>query len=101
MARAPTPASAKDYRLGVLSRSIAGIFGSYALASVASLALALTLPLDKRDAVQLSAIIAFLLYTGSVIWAFSTHTAAKAWMGIGWATLPFALLLLIAKDPLS
>lgn len=91
----------RGYLLGVLSRSVAAIFGSYALASLSSLALALVLPLDKRDAVQLAAMIGFLLYAGGVIWAFSTTTAARAWIGIGAATLPFLLLLLIVKGPLS
>lgn len=95
---ARSPASEKGYRLGVLSRSVAGIFGSYALAIIASVALALALPMEKRDAVQLAAMIGFLLYTGGVIWAFSTVTARRAWAGIGLATLPFALILLIVKD---
>ncbi|MGE4322965.1 MAG: DUF3649 domain-containing protein [Sphingobium sp.] len=95
MARAAT--SERGYRLGVLSRSIAAIFGSYGLAALASVALALALPLDKRDAVQLATMVGFLLYTAAAIWAFSTVSAVRAWAGIGLACLPFALLLLFAK----
>lgn len=99
MARAAT--SDRGYRLGVLSRSIAAIFGSYGVAALASVALALALPLEKRDAVQLATMIGFLLYTGAVIWAFSTGSAARAWAGIGLAHVPFALLLLLVQGPLS
>jgi len=96
----PLP-SVASYRLGVLSRSVAGIFGSYALAAAASLALAQVLPLEKRDAVQLSVMIGFLLYTGGVIWAFSTSTALKAWIGIAAAAAPFLIVLLAVKGSLS
>lgn len=99
MARGST--TGQSYRLGVLSRSIAAIFGSYVLASVASIALALALPLDKRDAVQLAVMLGFLIYAAAVIWAFSTATAGRAWAGIAVVCLPFGLLLLLLKGPLS
>jgi uncharacterized membrane protein len=93
--------SEAGYRLGILSRSVAAIFGSYVLAALASIALALVLPIEKRDAVQLAVMIGFLLYAGAAIWAFSTATVFKAWTGIVLASLPFGLILLLVKGPLS
>jgi len=84
----------RGYRLGVLSRTIAAIFGSYALAVASSFAIAALI--DGRDGVQLGAMIGFLLYTCGVIWCFATASALRAWTGIAIATVLCGLVFLAA-----
>jgi len=74
----------RGYRLGVLSRTVAAIFGSYALAVASTFAIAALM--EGRDGIRLGAMIGFLLYTGGVIWCFATDSALRAWTGIAAAT---------------
>ncbi len=91
----------RTYRLGVLSRSVAGILGGYALASFSSLALALGLPFEKPDAINLGVMIGFILFAVAVIWAFSCRSAVRAWIGITAVTTPFLIITLLLNGWVS
>lgn len=84
----------RGYRLGILSRAVAAIFGSYALAVASTFAVAALVA--GRDGIQLGAMIGFLLYTGAVIWCFATVSARRAWAGIAIATALCGLVFLAA-----
>ncbi len=78
--------------LGVASRTLAAVFGGYALAASATTALALWLPTAPATAVITANLLSFLIYTVAVLWAFATRSAARAWLGIVAPTLGLAAL---------
>lgn len=98
MAAGVKPAG-RSYRLGVLSRTVAAIFGSYALAVASTFAVAALMA--GRDGFRLGAMIGFLLYAGGVIWCFSTNSARRAWAGLVGGTGLCVLLFLIAGGRLA
>ena len=79
--------------LGVASRTVAAVFGGYALAACATTALALWLPAAPATAVITANLLSFLIYTVAVLWAFATRSAARAWAGI---VVPALLLAALA-----
>jgi hypothetical protein len=72
----------------VASRAVAAALGGYALATLASIALAGVLPLPRAEAVLTATMASFALYAAAIVWAFAARTAARAWLGI---LLPGAL----------
>ena len=78
--------------LGVASRTVAAVFGGYALAACATTALALWLPAAPATAVITANLLSFLIYTVAVLWAFATCSAARAWVGIMMPALALAAL---------
>ena len=74
-----------ESRMAIASRTVVAIFGSYGLAAFAAMAIARCMPLETRDAVTFAEMIGLLLYTASVIWAFSTDSVRSAWIGVGGA----------------
>ena len=70
------------YRLSVASRVVAAILGGYALTALATMALAISLPMSKAEASMAATLLSFLIYTCAVIWVFATRTAMRAWIGI-------------------
>lgn len=77
--------------LGVLSRTLAAIFGGYALAAATSSFLALALPLARSQAVLTGMLSGIVVCACAALWAFATRDALRAWLGI---LLPAALLAL-------
>ncbi|CCF68236.1 putative uncharacterized protein [Xanthomonas citri pv. punicae str. LMG 859] len=78
--------------LGVLARTLAAIFGGYALASTTNLLLALVLPMPRSEAVLSSMLIGIVVRACAPLWAFATASVWRAWAGIAVpATLMFAL----------
>jgi len=77
--------------LGVLSRSLASIFGGYALAATSAMFFALALPMPRSQAVLTGMLVAIVLCACAALWAFATRTALRAWLGIA---LPTALFWL-------
>jgi len=69
-------------RWGVLSRSLAAIFGGYALASATSVFCAVALPGPRGQAVLTGMLLAILVAACAALWAFATRTALRAWVGI-------------------
>ena len=74
------------------SRTLAAVFGGYALAACATTALALWLPAAPATAVITANLLSFLIYTVAVLWAFATRSAARAWVGILMPALVLAAL---------
>lgn len=76
-------------RLSVAARAVASIVGGYALASLASAAITLALPLPREEAVLAGGMAAFILYPVIAIGAFLASSARRAWLGL---IVPAALL---------
>ncbi|TAA44500.1 DUF3649 domain-containing protein [Pseudoxanthomonas winnipegensis] len=77
--------------VGVLSRSLAAIFGGYALAASTGAFLAVALPIARSQAVLTGMLLAILVCACAALWAFATASAWKAWAGI---LIPTALMAL-------
>src|SRR3954467_6909006 len=77
-------------RLPLLSRIVAAIVGGYALAALGSVA-ALSLPIDRSQAVLTGMLASFALYAAAVIWVFAVRSARRAWVGLACAAVPLAL----------
>jgi hypothetical protein len=75
-------AHAPGYRLAVLSRLAAAVFGGYALATMLPILLSHALPMPKAEAVMTAVLLSFVVYTCAILWAFAAGTAAKAWSGL-------------------
>src|SRR3546814_20708676 len=71
------------YRLEVASRALAAICGGYALTATASGLLALTLPMQRADAVLTATLLSFTLYACAALWAFAAGSALRPWLGLG------------------
>lgn len=76
----------------MLARTLAAIFGGYALASATNLLLALVLPMPRSEAVLSSMLIGIVVCACAPLWAFATASVWRACAGIAVpATLMFAL----------
>ncbi|MCL1500056.1 hypothetical protein A7D16_14060 [Xanthomonas nasturtii] len=80
--------------LGVLVRTLAAIFGGYALASATNLLLALVLPLPRSEAVLTSMLVGIVVCACAPLWAFATASVWRAWAGIA---VPAALMFALAE----
>ncbi|NJC37393.1 putative membrane protein YfcA [Xanthomonas arboricola] len=79
--------------LGVLARTLAAMFGGYALASATNLLLALVLPLPRSEAVLTSMLVSIVVCACAPLWAFATASVWRAWAGIA---VPAALMFALA-----
>ena len=79
---------------GVFSRSMAAIFGGYALAAVTSVFCALALPGARGQTVLTGMLLAIVVCACAALWAFATRTALRAWIGI---LLPTAVMAAVAR----
>ncbi len=84
-----------NYRLGVASRALAAIGGSYAVSSLAVTALALILPGREVDRVVAATLIGLVVFPCAVMWCFATRTALKAWLGLLATGLLLGAIILI------
>lgn len=71
-----------NYRLGVASRALAAVGGSYVVTSLAVAALALLLPGREVDRVVAATLTGLLVFPCAVMWCFATRTALRAWLGL-------------------
>jgi hypothetical protein len=74
----------------LLSRIVAAVFGGYALAALASVAV-LALPMSEPQAVLTGMLASFAIYAGAVVWVFAVCSAGRAWAGLLVAAAPLAL----------
>lgn len=75
-------------RIGPLAaRIVAALFGGYALAALASVAV-LALPVSAVQGVIAGQLVSFLVYAGAVIWVFAVRSAGRAWAGLLLAAVP-------------
>ncbi|WP_338767983.1 DUF3649 domain-containing protein [Massilia sp. METH4] len=85
----PLPAA---YRWRVASRSVAAIFGGYALAAAWAACMSLWLQqtgMARVDAVTTATMSSFLVHLCAAIWVFAVADTRRAWLGVA---LPAALL---------
>lgn len=82
---------------GVLSRSLAAVFGGYALAASTGAFLAVALPIARSQAVLTGMLLAILVCACAALWAFAAASAWKAWMGIAIPTVLMALTTWLLK----
>lgn len=76
----------------LLSRFLAAVLGGYLLASAAAIFLAATFPATaaaRAEGVLAGMQLAFIVYTGAVIWSFSPVPQSRVWAGL---LVPAALL---------
>ncbi|QCO03475.1 DUF3649 domain-containing protein [Azospirillum argentinense] len=62
-------------------RIAAALFGGYALAALASVAV-LALPMSTPQAVLTGEMASFVIYAAAVIWVFAVRSALRAWAGL-------------------
>ncbi len=74
------------YRWSVASRVAAAALGGYALASAATVLLALLWPVPKAQGVLWATMLSFAVYTVAVIWVFCARSAMRAWGGMALGT---------------
>ncbi|MDV3469199.1 DUF3649 domain-containing protein [Stenotrophomonas sp. C3(2023)] len=77
----------------VFWRSMAAIFGGYALAAMTSVFCAVVWTGARGQAVLTGMLLAILAAAGAALWAFATRSALRAWVGIA---LPTAVMAVIA-----
>lgn len=86
------PLTARD-RLAVASRALAAIVGGYAVAALATGALAVYLPGARAEATLTATMLSFVVYTVAVIWVFAARSAWRAWVGLALPALVMGALV--------
>lgn len=82
------------YRLLVLSRAVAAIFGGYALAATFAACMGFAFQkfgMTRPDAVTGATMLAFIVHAASSIWVFACVTTRKAWLGIALSAAALAV----------
>jgi hypothetical protein len=74
-----------------VSRITAALFGGYLFTYAFTAALARLLPLDKVDALVITTLLSFAIYTLAILWAFACRNAWRAWAGTGLA-IPLCII---------
>ena len=82
---------------GIAVRVAAAILGGYALAALCSVALAVTLPMARADAVLTGMMAGLAVHAAAVVWAFAARNAARAWAGLLVAALPLGAAALLGQ----
>ncbi|TWA77601.1 uncharacterized protein DUF3649 [Azospirillum brasilense] len=86
-----TSVAGRVRRFGPLvSRIAAALFGGYALAALASVAV-LALPMSTPQAVLTGEMASFLVYAAAVLWVFAVRSALRAWAGLLVVAAPLLL----------
>ena len=67
------------YRWAVASRAGAAALGGYALASAATIVLALLWPMPRVQAVMAASMLSFAFYAIVVLWAFHCPSLKRVW----------------------
>lgn len=75
----------------VISRLLAAVLGGYLFTYCFTAALARLLPGERADAVLVSTLLSFALYTVFILWAFAVHSLRKLVLGVA-LSLPLALI---------
>lgn len=80
--------------LGVVSRTLAALFGGYGLASLAAAVCAVTLPMARSDAVLTGMMVGLMVQAAAAIWVFSAGSAINAWLGLAAPGVVLGILLI-------
>lgn len=89
---------ARAYRLAVAARVLAAALGGYALASAATVLLALIWPGPQSEALLWASMLGFAIYSLVVIWVFMARSATRAWVGVVSITAVLAALAWLLKS---
>jgi hypothetical protein len=90
----PLGSAGLRYRLGVVVRAVAAIFGGYMVSALWATALAVYLPAARAEASLTGIMVAFVVYPCAAMWVFAAKSAARAWLGLCLlAALPGAAML--------
>lgn len=93
--RARLPPGAEWRRVGgILLRVLAGVFGGYGVAALATMLLSLLLPMPRAEAVMTATMASFAVHAGAMVWAFGARGALRAAGGIAALAALLWLLLL-------
>jgi hypothetical protein len=76
--------NATSPRWAIFSRSLAAIFGGYALATSSALFIGQLFlhSVGRYQAIHIGLILSFLVYACAAMWVFSVSSATKAWLGL-------------------
>lgn len=89
------------YRWMVASRALAAIVGGFVLTSLATAVGSLLLPLvsstPRAQAVLITTLLSFVLWTCVALWIFSTRSAARAWLGIAIPSVVLGVALILLR----
>ncbi|EDY87407.1 conserved hypothetical protein [gamma proteobacterium HTCC5015] len=85
-------AQRRQKRWAVLMRSLAAMFGGYAVTTLAVVCLSAALPMAPAFAVITATLLSFLILAVIAMWCFAAKTAARAWLGLLLMSLPLAAL---------
>jgi hypothetical protein len=77
------------YRGNVALRTLAGTVGAYAVAALAAMLLARTLPMGRLEAVTVATMFSYLFAPAASVWAF---LARGPWVALGGVIVLSALL---------
>ena len=88
-------------RWSVLGRVLAASVGGYVVTALSMAALAAVLPwispASPATSVLIATLLSFAVYTGLAVWAFSSRSATRAWVGLALLALPCATGLLLIR----
>lgn len=68
-----------------VSRIVAALFGGYLFTYAFTAALARLLPVDKVDALVITTLLSFVVYTLVILWSFGCHSVRRVWGGMSLA----------------
>lgn len=77
-------------RLSIASRTVAAVFGGYAMAALVASAFARWLPIARVEAVITGMLSSFAVYATVVILAFAMRSATRVWLWLAAFGLPLA-----------
>ena len=66
----------------VAQRALAAVVGGYALATASGILLSWALPMPRFEAVTVAVLLAFVVYTAAILWAFAARSLWRMWLGL-------------------
>lgn len=82
--------------LDVTGRTVAAVFGGYALAALVAAACARWLPMARVEAVVTGMLVSFAVYAAVVIAAFALRSALRVWLWLAAIGAPLAVVLAVS-----
>ncbi|HEY6528664.1 MAG TPA: DUF3649 domain-containing protein [Cellvibrionaceae bacterium] len=92
MANKSSLLSLTSYRIEVALRILLAVAGGYVCTVATIIFLVKALPLTRSDAVVISALLSFTIFTLAVIWVFASRNLRRAALGLLLPTVIFGLL---------
>lgn len=85
------------YRWAVFARVFIAVVGGFLLASLTVPLLAYLFPACLAMATYTGMILSFLVWLLAILWAFSTKTTQRAWLGICGSIVSMGITVLLLK----